>query len=189
MADYETQTVVAFAATIPEAKELLELLSDYGIEAELDRDYDGPGCEEGNAIVVEEEFEEEARAVVVEHSELDVFASAIETDDEVIDVDSAEENLLGTELDSTGQFLGEDGAPVAKEVAGLEESPEEDVPEEEAPDFMKALFGGEGLGDDPVGDSYAGPRDLFDDAGFFEDAGEDVLGGLGETAGEDEEAS
>ncbi len=186
MADCETQTVVAFAATTSEAQELLELLLDHGIDAVLDRDYDGPGSEKGCAMVVEEEFEEEARAVVEEHSELDVFACSIETDDEVIDVDDPEDDLLGTELDSMGQFLGEDGAPVAKEVASLEESPEEDVSEEEAPDFIKALFGGEGLGDDPVGDSYAGPRDLFDDAGFFEDAGED---GLGKAADEDEAAS
>ena len=188
MADNETQTIVTFAATMAEAKELVELLSDYGIDVEIDRDYDGPGSEDGFAMVVEEDYEEEARCVIEEHSSLNVFASSIESDDEVIDVDEPED-LLGTELDSTGQFLGDDGVPVEKEVAGLEESPEEDVTEEEVPDFMKALFGGEGLGDD---DEFEGLKKMLAEAGGEgDDEGDDTLAdldgpGLADLAGLDD---
>ena len=178
MANYETQTIVAFAATTAEAEELVELLSDHGIDVKIDRDYDGPGSEAGFAMVVEEDFEEEARGVIAEHSGLNVFASSIESDDEVIDVDESEDDLLGTELDSTGQFLDDDGVPAVKEVAGLEESvSEEDVAEEEAPDFIKVLFGGEGLGDDD--DEFDDLKKKFKEAGKDdEDEGDDGLDDL-----------
>ncbi len=170
MANYETKTIVAFAATTAEAQELVELLMDHGIDVEIDRDYDGPGSSDGYAMVVEEEFEAEASVVVTEHSAQDVFSASMESDDEAIDLDDDEDDFLGTELDSTGQFLDKDSAEADKEVAGPQESsPEVEVSEEEAPDFMQALFGGEGIGTDDAADSYAGPRDLFDDSAFFEE--------------------
>ncbi|MBT3279204.1 MAG: hypothetical protein HN909_02005 [Phycisphaerales bacterium] len=183
MAEYETQVVAAFATSNTEAEELVELLSDHGIEVTADRDYDGPGSENGIAMLVDEEYEEEAKSLIDEHSDLDIYAASIATDDEELDVtdDDEKDPMLGTELDSTGSFQDDEPAVAAAGVGGLEESVLEDavdiadveVAEEEAPDFLKALFSnGDDVDeyDEEDGDGYDGPKDLFDDSAFFEEA-------------------